>query len=257
MLDLKMCIHYGEYIIQKLGDREELLGADVIVPHRMLKNHVIEKTGVKSYALFSEVAARQMNLSQYCEDLVPHSETYEHLGEVPMCVHDLHHVWEAYQSKTRRFVDTQEAWVKCEVEIPLPAPLIWEYLTKPDLEAGFLRYDYGERTDIESGRVQEGSGFHCAHGDLHVYSKILDWKPFEYYTMEQSAMGLTYTSTRRLTPVENGTRVSIYLSRPLENSSDEVRQLLQSAMDNGYAELRSYIERDVASGKITIAITPA
>ena len=62
MLDLKMCIHYGEYLIQKLGDREELLGADVIVPHRMLKNHVIEKTGIKSYALFSDIAAQRLNL---------------------------------------------------------------------------------------------------------------------------------------------------------------------------------------------------
>ena len=33
-LDLKMVIHYGEYVIQKLGDREELLGADVIVPRK-------------------------------------------------------------------------------------------------------------------------------------------------------------------------------------------------------------------------------
>ncbi|HEY6072323.1 MAG TPA: DUF2652 domain-containing protein, partial [Anaerolineales bacterium] len=29
LLDLKMCIHYGEYLLQKLADREELLGADV------------------------------------------------------------------------------------------------------------------------------------------------------------------------------------------------------------------------------------
>jgi hypothetical protein len=55
-LDLKMCIHYGDYIVQKLGDHEELLGADVIIPHRMLKNHVVEQTGVKAYALFSEAA---------------------------------------------------------------------------------------------------------------------------------------------------------------------------------------------------------
>ncbi len=251
MLDLKMCIHYGEYLIQKLGDREELLGADVIVPHRMLKNQVIEKTNIKSYALFSDVAAQKLNLLEYCEKVVPHSETYDHLGEVPMCVHDLQPVWEAYKAKNRRFVDAQEAWVKCEVEIPLPAALIWEYLTKPDLEAGFLRYDYGERTDALGGRVQEGSGFHCAHGDLHVYSKILDWKPFEYYTMQQSALGISYISTRRLTPLENGTRLGIYLTMPPENSSDEVRQFLQSAMNDGYAGLRSYIEQDIVSGKIT------
>ena len=39
---------YGD-AIQKLGDREELLGADLIVPHRMLKNHVIEKTGIQIF----------------------------------------------------------------------------------------------------------------------------------------------------------------------------------------------------------------
>src|SRR5919197_1514759 len=114
VLDLKMCTHYGEYLIQRLGDREELLGADVIVPHRMLKNHVIEQTGIKSYALFSDVAAQHLSLSEYCDRLITHSETYEHLGAVRMCVHDLRLVWERYREKNRRFVDANEAWVKCE-----------------------------------------------------------------------------------------------------------------------------------------------
>jgi uncharacterized protein YndB with AHSA1/START domain len=253
MLDLKMCIHYGDYLIQKLGDREELLGADVIVPHRMLKNRVIEKTGITSYALFSDIAAQKLDLLKYCEKVVPHSETYEHLGEVSMCVHDLHPVWEAYREKNRQFVDAQEAWVKYEGELPFPPALIWEYLTKPDLEAGFLGYDYADRIDTLGGRVGEGAGFHCAHGDLHIHSKILDWKPFEYYTMEQSAMGLTYVSTRRLIPQENGTFVGIYLTRTRENASEEVRQMLQSAMDLGYAGLKPFIELDIASGKITLA----
>jgi hypothetical protein len=252
MLDLKMCTHYGEYLVQKLGDREELLGADVIVPHRMLKNHVIEKTGIKSYALFSDVAAQKLNLLEYCERVVPHSEIYEHIGEVPMCVHDLRPVWEKYRARHRLAVQAQDAWVKRELDLPFPPALIWEFLTKPDLEAGFLHYDYGERTDREGGRVQEGSGFHCAHGDLHVYSKILDWKPFEYYTLDQSVMGLTYVCTRRLTPIENGTRLGIYLSTPPENASDEVRQMIQSAMDQGYAGLESYVEQHITNGKVTV-----
>jgi hypothetical protein len=101
--------------------------------------------------------------------------------------------------------------------------------------------------------VREGAGFHCAHGDLHIHSKILDWKPFEYYTMEQSAMGLSYISTRRLTPIADGTRVGIYLTAPRENSSNEVRQMLQTAMNNGYAGLQPYIEHSIAAGKITIS----
>src|SRR5215216_230112 len=112
MLDLKMCTHYGDYLVQKLGDREELLGADVIVPHRMLKNHVIEKTGIHSYALFSDVAAQKLNLLEYCEHVVPHSEIYEHIGEVAMCGHDLRPVWEREQQKRRKFVGVDEAWVQ-------------------------------------------------------------------------------------------------------------------------------------------------
>jgi uncharacterized protein YndB with AHSA1/START domain len=185
-LDRKMCIHYGEYLIQKLGDQEELLGAEVIVAHRILKSHVMETTG----------------------------------------------------------------WVKAEMEIPFPAALIWEYFARPDLEAGFLGYDDAERIDTLGGRVGEGAGFRCAHGDLNIYSKIPAWKPFEYYTMDQST-GLTYVSTCRLIPPENGTRVRIYLTTPIESASDEVRQMRQSAMDAGYAGLQSYIERDFASGKVS------
>jgi uncharacterized protein YndB with AHSA1/START domain len=168
-----------------------------------------------------------------------------------MCIHDLRPIWETYKAKRRVFVDENDAWVKCEMDVPYPAALVWEYLTKPDLEAGFLRYDYGERTDALGGRVRENAGFHCAHGELHVSSKILDWKPFEYYTMEQSAVGLTYRSTRQLIPLENGTRVGIYLTMPRETSSAEVRQMLQSAMNEGYAGLKLYIEKDLASGKVT------
>jgi hypothetical protein len=251
-LDLKMCVHYGEYIVQKLGDREELLGADVIVPHRMLKNNVIEKTGVKAYALFTEAAAQALHLSELSQPLIPHTESYEHLGEVTMCVHDLQLVWEREQTKRRKFVTPQEAWIKHEEELPFPPSLVWEYLTTPALEAGFLGYDYAERVDPLGGRVQEGAGFHCAHGDLHVYSKILDWRPFEYYTMKQSALGISYVCTRRLIPLETGTHLGVYLTMPPENSSQEVRQMLQSAMDQGYAGLKPYIEQGIASGKVTV-----
>jgi hypothetical protein len=240
-------------LIQKLRDREELLGADVIVPHRMLKNHVLDKTGIKSYALFSDVAAQKLNLLEYCEKVVRHAETYEHLGEVPMCVHDLQPVWEAYQAKTRQFIGADESWVKYEAILPFPAALLWEYLTKPDLEAGFLGYDYAERVDLLGGRVREGAGFHCAHGSLHIHSRILDWKPFEYYTMEQSALGLSYVSTRRLTPLEKSTQVGIYVSKTRENATEEVRQMLQTAMEAGYARLEAYIERDLAAGRVSVA----
>jgi hypothetical protein len=253
MLDLKICIHYGEYLIQKLGDREELLGADVIVPHRMLKNHVIEETGIKSYALFSEVAANKLNLLEYCRKIIPYVESYEHIGEVRMCVHDLRPVWEKEQSKRRKFVSPEEAWIKYEPDLPFPPSLIWEYLTTPVLEAGFLGYDFAERVDQLGGRVQEEAQFHCAHGDLHVNSKVVDWKPFEYYTLIQSVNSLEYFQTRRLVPTKEGSRICVYASKPLQDVSEDVRNYIQAEYNRGFSGLRGFIEQDIANGKVTVS----
>ena len=253
ILDLKMCIHYGEYLVQKLGDREELLGADVIVPHRMLKNHVIEQTGIKSYALFSDVAAQKLNLLEYCNRILPHRENYEHIGEVAMCVHDLRPVWEREQVKRRKFVNPDDAWIRYEAELPYPPALIWEYITHPDLEAGFLGYDYAERTDWLGGRVREESQFHCAHGDLHVYNKIVDWKPFEYYTAVQSVNGLEYLHTRRLVPTESGTLVCVYSSQPEQETTEDLRKYIQAEYDRGYGNLESFIAKDIERRKDAVA----
>ena len=43
-LDLKFVVHHGSAIHQKVAGRQELLGSDVIVVHRLLKNDVVETT---------------------------------------------------------------------------------------------------------------------------------------------------------------------------------------------------------------------
>jgi hypothetical protein len=58
---------------------------------------------------------------------------------------------------------------------------------------------------------------------------------------------------RRLIPLEDGARLGIYLGAPRENSSEEVRQILQTAMNDGYDGLRSFIEHNVSAGKITVS----
>ena len=252
-LDLKMCIHFGEYLIQKLGDREELLGADVIVPHRMLKNHVIEKTGVKSYALFSDAASQALHLWELSQPLIPHTESYEHIGEVKLHVFDLQPVWKNDQSKRRRFITEEEAWVQYEVDLPYHASLIWEYLTTPELEARVLGLDYAKRTDALGGRIREDARFHCAHGEANFYAKIVDWKPFDYYTFTQIAEpfdNLEYYQMRRLIPLEHGTRLQVRLSKLETDITAEVRAQFQG-MAETFANVRTAIEEDIASGKIT------
>ena len=59
-LDLKVVTHHGSVIRHRIAGREELVGSDVIVVHRLLKNHVVEALGMPAYALFSERLHRRV-----------------------------------------------------------------------------------------------------------------------------------------------------------------------------------------------------
>lgn len=245
-LDLKMVIHYGEYVIQKLGDREELLGADVIIPHRMLKNQVIEQTGIVSYALFSEPAASVSLLSSLAYPLIQHSETYEHIGEIKMQVLDLHKVWEREQEKQRFTVSIEDSWLTLEWETHHPLSTVWEYLTTPRLEKQWASYDSVERTDSLGGRMQTESTYHCAHGDLHFYNKILDWKAFEYVSLEQNiSVGIKLIETRRLqTLTTNGTKLTVTILQPNPIPPEEQRQFLIGGFNDYVGGLFKQLDLD-------------
>lgn len=252
LLDLKMCIHFGEYLIQKLADREELLGADVIVPHRMLKNKVIEKTGVTAYALFSESAASQLKLDELCTPLIPHSESYEHIGEVHMQVYNLRSAWERAQQRKNIVVDPETAWIKIELDIPFPPSLIWDYITTPAIEAPILGLDYVKRIDDLGGRTKLGSSFHCAHSSGDFFNKVVDWKPFDYYTVLQNVLdGIEYYRTIQMDYDGMITKFGVYVSKPEKETPEGFRDFLEMAARQGYERLAPSIQADVEHGKIT------
>jgi class 3 adenylate cyclase len=89
LLDLKIFLHYGEYLVKKLGDREELVGADVILAHRMMKNKVTEKTRIKSYLLISKAAFSLLDFNGAEVNFLSYEDFYEHIGKVKMHVVDL------------------------------------------------------------------------------------------------------------------------------------------------------------------------
>ena len=53
-LDLKFVAHHGLIARQRMAGREELVGTDVIVVHRLLKNRVGEDLGVPAYAFYTD-----------------------------------------------------------------------------------------------------------------------------------------------------------------------------------------------------------
>ena len=79
-LDLKFILHAGPFVIQTIGGRTELVGPDVVMAHRLLKNRAAAVIGRGAYALITDAAARRLDLST--EGSLPLVETYEHYAPV-------------------------------------------------------------------------------------------------------------------------------------------------------------------------------
>ena len=253
LLDLKMVAHYGSYVIQRMGDREELLGADVIVPNRMLKNHVVEQTGIQSYALFSEDSMRALRLREFVDTLHDYAETYEHIGRVRMVVYDWSAAWKREKARKQKVIAAGEAWVKYETIVAAPPPLVWDYLTTPNLKVQMTGLDFMKRVDALGGRAREGAKFHCAHGDVQFHYEIVDWRPFDYFTILQtdSITGLEYYETYSFTPHEVGTRFMSCVGEPEGDVPAEMQGMVQGLWDQAYGSIKAFIEQDVANGKVT------
>jgi hypothetical protein len=74
-LDLKFIVHHGSWIAQSIIGQEELLGPDVNVAHRLLKNHARELTGARAYALFSQAAVDALEVP--ADGLAAGTERYD------------------------------------------------------------------------------------------------------------------------------------------------------------------------------------
>jgi hypothetical protein len=86
-LDLKFMLHHGDFIVQQVAGIRDLLGADVNLVHRLMKNRVAESTGWRGYALITQQAVEQIQADE--SDFFRQTESHERFGDVETYVLDL------------------------------------------------------------------------------------------------------------------------------------------------------------------------
>jgi hypothetical protein len=84
-LDLKFVLHHGDYVVNRIAGQEELAGRDVIIAHRLLKNHARDLVGSRPYALLSDATVEALDVP--VEGMLAGTETYDDLP--PVGVHVL------------------------------------------------------------------------------------------------------------------------------------------------------------------------
>ncbi len=217
-LDLKFIAHHGDYIIQHIANTRELVGSDVNLVHRLLKNHVADSTGWRAYMMLTEQCLEHLTLQ--IENATIQMEEYEHLGEVKTYNIDLHVRYKEITDERRILIDEKDADVVNRIDFATPPHMTWEWMQDP-LKRNLWgseenRWYAGDRP---KGRTGKGMSNHCAHGKGVSTEVALDWRPFEYSTIELFDNGKkNLTQTIRLEPLPNGgTRVHdlMQMSMPL------------------------------------------
>ena len=94
-----------------------------------------------------------------------------------------------------------------------------------------------------------------------VIQTIVDWKPFDYMTVDTVVTKYQFFRlTTKLTPIENGTRVSWYFAKlsgtnPFHTlvsrwKTSKMKGMLTDVFTQGGVTLREMIESDLAVGKV-------
>ena len=213
-LDLKFFVHHGDFIVQEVSGIRELVGSDVNLIHRLVKNHITESTGWKAYLLFTSQALQHMDVKP--EGLHQQVESYEHLGDIQVLCLNLHERYNAIMTARRVIVSPGEADFTFSIELSAPAPVAWHYLTNPEKKSkAFHGYAIFTAKDRPGGRSGPGASNHCAHGKdfkSSLVETILDWRPFDYLTIESMDGKMIIRETYKFEPISNGrkTRLHIY-----------------------------------------------
>lgn len=212
-LDLKFVAHHGRIVRQRVASRDELFGSDVIVAHRLLKNHVVETTGFAAYALYTEACTAAMGLTDpAAAGLVEHRDEFEGVGEIGGWIRDLDAAWTDEQQRASVIVLPKDAFSTYETIVAAPPAMAWEWATSPIRRP---RWQFGVELVLPQagppGRRGTGTVNHCIHGKDMIIEEVLDWQPYDH------------VSYRTLLPIPNVPKlVNTFLFEGLDDGRTRV-----------------------------------
>jgi uncharacterized protein YndB with AHSA1/START domain len=202
-LDLKFVTHYGDYVLQNVAGTNKPVGSCVNLVHRLLKNRVSETTGWRGYGLFSEKSLEQMGISPH--GMQESLESYAHLGEIHTSSINLDERYNELIQDRKVFLGSEEAHVTIPYDFLAPPPVVWDWLNDPQKRKLWIEGSGWEAKERPKGRTGPGARNHCT--SAQVVEEILDWRPFEYYTVRYSKGSFNMMITGELEPAAGGTHV--------------------------------------------------
>jgi hypothetical protein len=82
-------VHHGPVVRQEMLGSVELVGPEVIVVHRLLKNSIVATHSLDAFGFFTDACLADTTLDPRALGMLRHLERYDDVGEIAGWVHDL------------------------------------------------------------------------------------------------------------------------------------------------------------------------
>lgn len=178
-LDLKFVIHSGDYVLQDVAGAVKPFGSCVNLAHRLLKNPVVDETGWTAYALITDTAMERMAICPPAMHRMVLS--YDHLGEWPAQAIDLGARHQVLTAERMAYLTTAAAHRTYHRRFRTHRARLWEALNDLHRRGIWQSGTDWSAVDRPDGRVGPGAHNHCSNSNF--VEEVLDWRPFDYYTV--------------------------------------------------------------------------
>jgi uncharacterized protein YndB with AHSA1/START domain len=242
-LDLKFFVHDGEYVTRRIARSEELTGPDVILLHRLAKGSSGKVIGQPAYAVYTAQTMDRMAVNPSVLGFVPHTESFDDIGEVPVFIQDLAARWMFEQERNRDYITSSQAALEVAFETPASPALVWDHLTDPKKR---VVWQHGTTGLVKITEDLHGAGTinHCMHGPDVLIEHISDYRPFAYITARYDQQGLPEKLgvTFELKQIEAGTRVEVRMERMDDELLSQVGDSMRENYETSLANLKSMLD---------------
>jgi uncharacterized protein YndB with AHSA1/START domain len=184
-LDVKFFVHHGSFAVQPVLDREQLVGSDVNLIHRLLKNSVKPGTGISAYLMITDPARAALAIDEEAGWLESHVETVPDFGELTVWIRDLHPAFEASRAMDRSFYGSADVLMTLTTEIAAPRHEVWDHLRDSAARNTILGSDRYEIEGASDGWVGVGSTYLCYHGNSALPQLVREWSPPRRLVLEE------------------------------------------------------------------------
>jgi len=227
-LELNFLVHYGDFVLNRVAGQEVLFGLDVdVVRRRLIKDQIPPESGACGYVLFTETGLEHLGIAS--KGMQAQVKNYSAQGDIRTYLWDIRAKYLVDAARRIVVVLPEDAYATLTRDFDVAATTLWNWLNDPQLRTRWMKGRHWSAALRPGGRTGTGARNHCEHGVGSLTETILDWKPFDYFTIEAtpSAGPVVMIQTYRLAPRTDvrGTRLEVtirtkgampeWLARPL------------------------------------------